>query len=164
MITQELLNTFRDKYQNDKQAQTISAAMAKTELKDLAFVPGNAAKLRGSFEIELKTRGITAQKQSGRCWLFSCMNIMRELVSEACGLEEFELSGNYLAFYDKLEKANNFLEMVIKHADEKGYFVCSEKYFRDFVYEVVVQKKHLNEAQLAMLAQEPETVEPWETH
>jgi len=47
---------------------------------------------------------------------------------------------------------------------EKGYFVCSEKYFRDFVYEVVVQKKHLNEAQLAMLAQEPETVEPWETH
>lgn len=39
-------------------------------------------------------------------------------MAEKCGLEEFELSQNYLSFYDKLEKANNFLEMVIEQAGE----------------------------------------------
>lgn len=54
--------------------------------------------------------GITAQEQSGRCWLFAALNILREKVAEKCHLEQFELSQNYLSFYDKLEKANNFLE------------------------------------------------------
>ena len=46
------------------------------------------------------------------------MNILRERVAEKCGLERFELSGNYLSFYDKLEKANNMLEMVIDNIDK----------------------------------------------
>ena len=46
------------------------------------------------------------------------MNILREKVAETCHLDQFELSQNYLSFYDKLEKANNFLEMVIDNAQE----------------------------------------------
>ena len=117
-ITPALLDRFREATAARKDLKPLHAAMAKTELKELAYVPEAAAKLNGDFAIELKTRGITWQKNSGRCWLYAVMNILRERVAETCGLEKFELSGNYLAFYDKLEKANNFLELVIENADK----------------------------------------------
>lgn len=117
-IQTEQLKKWNETYRKDRSVRTLQAAMAKTELADLAYVPGDAAKLNGAFSIELKTRGITAQMKSGRCWMFAAMNIMREIVAEKCGLQEFELSGNYLAFYDKLEKANNYLEMAIASADK----------------------------------------------
>ncbi len=117
-LTPELIGKFRAYAANDSTVKTLNAAMAKTELKDLAFIPMNAAKLDGPFEIEIKTHGITAQKISGRCWMFAFMNLLRERVIENCGLNDFELSGNYLAFYDKLEKANNALEMAIAHGDK----------------------------------------------
>jgi bleomycin hydrolase len=115
-ITEELLEKMNKAIRSDRQVRTNTAAMAKTELKDLAFLPVNAAKLNGEFEIEIKTHGITAQQKSGRCWLFAALNIMREEVIKKTGVKEFELSQNYLSFYDKLEKANNILEMAIRDA------------------------------------------------
>ncbi len=115
-ITQELLAQFRSQEAERKELLTLQATMAKTELADLAYVPTAAAKLNGDFAIELKTRGVTWQQKSGRCWLYAVLNILRERMSEACNLDKFELSANYLSFYDKLEKANNFLELVIENA------------------------------------------------
>jgi Aminopeptidase C len=115
-ITQELLEQFRSQEAERKELLTLQATMAKTELADLAYVPTAAAKLNGDFAIELKTRGVTWQQKSGRCWLYAVLNILRERMSEACNLDKFELSANYLSFYDKLEKANNFLELVIENA------------------------------------------------
>ena len=117
-INDTLLKEFRAAYDRDAAARTLNSALAKTDLADLSFVPMQAALHQGPFAVEVKTRGITAQQKSGRCWLFAALNIMREIVAEKCGLEEFELSQNYLSFYDKLEKANNFLEMVIEQAGE----------------------------------------------
>ena len=114
----EQLERFRNRESGSKEIRTLHAALAKTEIKELAFVPSEAAKLNGDFSVELKTRGITWQQKSGRCWLYAAMNILRERVAEKCGLERFELSGNYLSFYDKLEKANNMLEMVIDNIDK----------------------------------------------
>ena len=113
-----LLQEFRTAYEKDRESQTLNGALAKTDLADLSFVPMKAALHQGPFAVEVKTRGITAQQKSGRCWLFAALNILREIVAERCGLEKFELSQNYLSFYDKLEKANNFLEMVIQQAGE----------------------------------------------
>ena len=117
-LTQELLDKFREDESKNFHSRTLQAALAKTPIKDLAFVPSKAAKLNGDFSIELKTRGITWQQNSGRCWMFAALNIMREKVAQKCNLDKFELSANYLAFYDKLEKANNMLEMVIENADK----------------------------------------------
>ena len=117
-ITKDLLARWRADYDSDASAHVLNAALAKTDMAELAYIPMNGAKLKGGFSIEVKTRGITAQRKSGRCWMFAALNILRERVAEKCHLEEFELSQNYLTFYDKLEKANNFLEMVIEHAGE----------------------------------------------
>lgn len=115
-ITKEMLERFRAREAERKELKTLQAAMAKTDLKELAYVPEAAAKLNGDFAIELKTRGVTYQQSSGRCWLYAVLNILRERISETCNLDKFELSANYLSFYDKLEKANNVLELVIENA------------------------------------------------
>ena len=115
-ISYELLEQFRHREAERRELKTLQAALAKTEMKDLAYVPAEAAKLNGDFSIELKTRGVTFQQKSGRCWLYAVLNILREKLSEELNLDKFELSANYLSFYDKLEKANNFLELVIENA------------------------------------------------
>ena len=83
-ITQELLEQFRAREAQRPELKTLQAAMAKTELKDLAFVPTAAARLNGDFAIELTTRGVTWQQKSGRCWLYAVLNILRERISETC--------------------------------------------------------------------------------
>jgi bleomycin hydrolase len=81
------------------------------------------------FNHKVKTKGITDQKGSGRCWLFAALNTMRPAVIEKYKLDEFEFSICYLSFWDKLEKANFFLETMIDLRDrdpsdrEYDYFV-----------------------------------------
>lgn len=62
----------------------------------------------------------TAQKSSGRCWIFACMNVMRiEMMRKYKGLkDDFELSQSFVFFYDKLERANYFLETIIDTCEE----------------------------------------------
>ncbi len=73
---------------------------------------------RHSFSVELKQGKITDQKQSGRCWMFAALNTMRCRVMKNLNLEDFELSQAYPLFYDKLEKANYFLENILATLDE----------------------------------------------
>lgn len=116
-ITMEMIQRFQKNYDEDAMAKVLTAAASKTALSDIALSPMDAAKLEHTFSIEIPTRGITNQRKSGRCWLFASMNMMRELVAKNCNMEKFELSGNYLAFWDKFEKMNFFLEAIIDSAD-----------------------------------------------
>lgn len=117
-ITPELTAKFREAFADDTAMRAAEAAAARTDIKQLVYLPNKGAELSGPFAVEIKTHGITAQMRSGRCWMFAVMNMMREIVMEKCGLDAFELSGNYLAFYDKLEKSNNLLQMAIDTADK----------------------------------------------
>lgn len=117
-ITPELLAQMEAGYAANPNLNVLSRALSSTKLTDAAFIPENAAKLRMDFSIEVPTTGVTNQKQSGRCWMFSAMNLVRERVIEKCHMKEFALSGTYLAFYDKLEKGNNFFEAVLHYADQ----------------------------------------------
>ncbi|ORY23278.1 peptidase C1B, bleomycin hydrolase [Naematelia encephala] len=58
------------------------------------------------------------QASSGRCWLFATTNVLRYNVIETLKLGDFQLSQSYLFFYDKLEKANYYLESVLELVDE----------------------------------------------
>ena len=75
-ITKDLLARWRADYDSDASAHVLNAALAKTDMAELAYIPMNGAKLKGGFSIEVKTRGITAQRKSGRCWMFAALNIL----------------------------------------------------------------------------------------
>ncbi len=66
------------------------------------------------FSLRLKEQKITNQRGTGRCWMFSALNIIRPVIAEKLGCKEIELSQNYLYFFEKLEKANLFLNAVIE--------------------------------------------------
>lgn len=55
----------------------------------------------------------TNQKQSGRCWIFGSLNVLRSDIGKKIAAKDFELSQSYLFFHDKIEKANTFLEKII---------------------------------------------------
>lgn len=61
---------------------------------------------------------VTNQKSSGRCWLFAATNQLRLNTMQQLNIKEFELSQAYLFFYDKLEKANFFLEQIVDTSKE----------------------------------------------
>lgn len=61
---------------------------------------------------------ITDQDNSGRCWIFAATNIFRIAIQQKYDINEFELSQAYLFFWDKVEKANHFLESILDTADE----------------------------------------------
>lgn len=71
-----------------------------------------------TFNVKIPFEGapVTNQRSSGRCWLFATTNVLRVAVMKKHNLKEFELSQAYLFFWDKLEKANWFLEQMIDTA------------------------------------------------
>jgi bleomycin hydrolase len=59
---------------------------------------------------------VTDQKRSGRCWLFAGLNLLRVGAMRKMDLKDFEFSQNWAMFWDKIERANYFLEAVIETA------------------------------------------------
>ncbi|XP_020818953.1 bleomycin hydrolase isoform X2 [Phascolarctos cinereus] len=61
---------------------------------------------------------VTNQKNSGRCWIFSCLNVMRLPFMKKLNIEEFEFSQSYLFFWDKVERCYFFLNAFVETAEE----------------------------------------------
>ena len=116
-ITQEQLNRWSENYQSSQERQIATLALSRTDLKDVIFVSEAAFAMRRKFSIELDTLPVANQMRTGRCWLFAATNVLRERIANRLNLEKFELSQSYLAFWDKFERANYFLESIIETAD-----------------------------------------------
>jgi bleomycin hydrolase len=73
-----------------------------------------------TFNVKIPFEGapVTNQRSSGRCWLFATTNVLRVPVMKRYNLADFELSQAYLFFWDKMEKANWFLEQIIDTASK----------------------------------------------
>lgn len=113
MLSQEKLTEFRKNYENDPTNKIKQRMLNKVQLVDL--IQDGDTDLSQEFNINIKTHSITNQENSGRCWSFAGLNILRERVIEKCHLDNFELSGSYIAFYDKLERFNTLLERLISY-------------------------------------------------
>lgn len=110
----EYSGSFRESRSNAIAMNAVTANGLHTAAKNRRA----AMKVNHQYAIRLDQRGITNQKSSGRCWMFAALNCMRFQVIRNLNLEQFELSQNYTLFYDKLEKANYFLENILATLDE----------------------------------------------
>ena len=105
-------------YKKDEKNVIIRHALSNTSLYTLANNQNNAIDMDFNFDINIKTLPAANQKASGRCWIFAATNVCREIIAKECNLDKFELSQSYLAFFDRLEKANYLLESVIELIDK----------------------------------------------
>lgn len=112
-IDAKMLEKIKKGYTNSPEQRAIKNALASTSIATLSINGDNLAKCDNHFSHRVKTRGITNQKSSGRCWLFTGLNVLRAKMIDRYNLSEMEFSQNYCSFYDLLEKSNLFLQAII---------------------------------------------------
>ncbi|MBP3548428.1 MAG: C1 family peptidase [Alistipes sp.] len=112
-ITADMLTEIRTGQTNSEAERAARNALALNPVAELATNADNLAMIDTHFSHRVKTKGITDQQQSGRCWLFTGLNVLRAKMIDELDLSGMEFSQNYLFFYDQLEKSNLFLQAVI---------------------------------------------------
>lgn len=117
-ITPEMMQKIKQSYKSTPEDKALKNAVANGKIQSLALNLDNLRKYDTHFSHRVNSRGITDQKSSGRCWMFTGFNVMRSEMIAKYNLGSFEFSQNYLFFYDQLEKSNLFLSLIIKHIDE----------------------------------------------
>ena len=120
-ITQDMIEEMRQSFQLDDATRAAMNALAKNDIKDLALNREALVTSDHFFSHKITSGDITDQKSSGRCWLFAGLNILRPKIIEKYNLKNFDFSENYLFFWDKLEKANFFLESIIETRGKDVY-------------------------------------------
>ena len=113
-ITQEMLNQFANNHPLTGSERAIKNALAAGPVSALAVNQDNQVEQNTYFSNTVPSKGITDQKSSGRCWLFTGLNMLRaKMMTDHHLPQGMEFSQNYLFFYDQLEKANLFLQAII---------------------------------------------------
>ncbi|HEY3296497.1 MAG TPA: C1 family peptidase [bacterium] len=112
-LSQDQLQELIKSVQMDAATRAATNAVTNNDMRDLVMNRDVLMTNDDIFSFKLPTKGMTDQESSGRCWMFAGLNLMRQNVAKKFKLDEFELSQSYLAFWDKLEKANVFLEFII---------------------------------------------------
>lgn len=111
-ITMENLENLRKGYLENTKLTIARRALSQTKISSLTRVSEQTEFTRNCFSNEVKTMTATNQKSSGRCWIFAGLNVLREKIGKKYNIQSFELSQNYVAFYDKLEKCNYFINSI----------------------------------------------------
>lgn len=117
-LTVDILQQLHQSYKGEGADKAIRNAIANNDLKALAVNLDNQKAMDTHFTYQVKTKGISNQKSSGRCWLFTGLNVMRAKAIARYDLPAFEFSQNYSFFFDQLEKANLFLQSILDTAQK----------------------------------------------
>ena len=110
-LTPSWLKEQAKQYALDRGNAMLRHALSRTSLSSAIFV--SQSKPNAMVSLDLKTMPVCDQHASGRCWIFAGLNLLRELIADKLGAKSFELSQNYIAFFDKIEKSNFALESLL---------------------------------------------------
>lgn len=121
----------REKYLKDEKNDILRHALSNNSFDTVFKSKDKAEDTQFVFSIDVETLPVTNQRRSGRCWIFSASNVLREIIAKKCNIKgQFEISQNYIAYFDKLEKFNYFAQSLIdlveqgaKHDDRKVAFL-----------------------------------------
>lgn len=113
-ITPKLLEELRQSEPKSSTEKALHNAIAVQGMQDFFINNQRPRSIEDKFSIEVQSSGITDQKQSGRCWLFTGLNVLRAQLMTREKSGTFFFSQNYSFFWDQLEKSNLFLEGIIE--------------------------------------------------
>ena len=112
-ITPDMLGQIKQSYQGTAADKALRNAIGNNDIRKLSLNQENLTGMDTHFSIKVNSKGITDQQSSGRCWLFTGLNVMRAKALAKHDFPSFEFSQVYSFFWDQLEKANLFLQGVI---------------------------------------------------
>jgi len=105
-ISDGMLQRIRASYEDTPADRALRNAICNNDIRKLVVNQPNQGEIDTYFSHRVPSKGVTDQQQSGRCWLFSGLNVLRARMIARYGLGAFEFSQNYCFFWDQLEKAN----------------------------------------------------------
>ncbi len=117
-ITLEEISSFENDLKNFSDLNLKKATVMKNGIAGSSTAIELEREMKFAFSVDVESGNVTNQKRSGRCWMFSGLNVLRTILYKKLNVKNIELSQAYLQFYDKLEKANFFLEKAIEFASE----------------------------------------------
>ena len=112
-LSADMLRDIRKEHKTEPVNQALVNAVAANTIDNLAQNYQHAGALDTYFNIETRKQSITDQQQSGRCWMFSGLNVLRANFAQKTDSLTVDFSQAYLFFYDQLEKANLMLQGVV---------------------------------------------------
>lgn len=118
-LSHDLIGNFHADFLKEERFLLARNAVANASIHSVSKSRSRVTQSHHSFSHQLKVGAATSQNASGRCWLFAGLNVMRVVAMKKMNVDDkFELSQSYLMFWDKLEKANYFLENILATLDE----------------------------------------------
>ncbi|KFJ03237.1 C1 family peptidase [Bifidobacterium thermacidophilum] len=111
-LTSKALDNLRQEFDASEHNHLAMNAVTVAGIQNVARNYDRARRLQRRFSTVVDNGTVTHQDHSGRCWLFSSLNVARFIAKKNLGLKEFEFSQNYAMYYDKLERVNYFLKDV----------------------------------------------------
>ena len=113
-ISAEMMQQIKKSYGNSASDKAMRNVLVNQSPAKLAMNYENATKFDSHFSNRVMSKAVTDQKSSGRCWMFTGMNVMRNKAIRQHKLpDNFQFSQAYTFFYDQLEKSNLFLQAII---------------------------------------------------
>ena len=112
-ISPEMLRQIEQSYEGTPTDKAIQNAITHNDIDKLAIDYQNKNHFDTYFSHKVNSKGITNQKSSGRCWLFTGLNVFRSQIITRYNLKDFQFSHSYPFFWDQLEKSNLFLQGII---------------------------------------------------
>lgn len=114
----EDIKEYSNSFKRSKNNQLLSNIVRRVGILDSIYNYDEASKIENVFNVEVRDMpSVEDQKKSGRCWMFSGLNVIRQIVVKSMGVKDIELSHTHLFFYDKLEKANMLYSRAIELID-----------------------------------------------
>lgn len=117
-LSLDMLAEFETQVMSDPSFKIAMNAATRGNLQELVINRDvlNQDAFKFSTEIENKAE-MTDQKRSGTCWMYADINWLRLQTMRKFNMESITFSHNYVMFFDKLEKANLFLNAIIERID-----------------------------------------------
>ena len=120
-LTLDEIAKFQQDYQQNKQNKIAEMAVVNNGVQKASFNGEGIRDLNRTFSIEIPTDNVTDQKQSGRCWLFAALNVLRHKFAKQYHAKNFTFSKSYLFFLDRIEIANILFNHILETADKPVY-------------------------------------------
>ncbi|MDF7682158.1 C1 family peptidase [Lactobacillus sp. ESL0679] len=117
-LTVQELEKFADSFNENPKNQVVARAAQKSGVQMASYNERVQGELTRVFSTELDTENVTNQRQSGRCWEFATLNILRHNFGKKYHVKNFTFSQSYNFFWDKIERANIFYDNILATADE----------------------------------------------
>lgn len=114
-ISLEQIKKFRESYNLDKTNKIIENAITNNGLENACINRDIITENQPIFNIELPESKRYDQQDSWRCWIYGGLNLIKHNIAKNLNINviDLELSNNYIAFFDKLEKSNTAYENII---------------------------------------------------